>query len=155
MTQAIEYLTTRSLPPLNLNPSDPYEAINFLCANILFYELSLMLQIKTLERAIAANIEAACGSGLDTQIFLRFARACYETVKIPMKGLLGSWIKRYLSDHLYELVEGGVHEEINEIGGSLNTQLVEVFAENFKAKAAAMPGMSVLGNKVKSEKLGG
>lgn len=74
----------------------------------------------------------------DAEVFLSFATDCYGPGhKIQPDSTLSQLIKAQLAEHLAELIECDAVAQINDIGGTPNKQLVEVFMESYKADRAA------------------
>lgn len=131
--QAIEYLSAGILEPLNLESCDiSWEVLKEL---IYLYDLAILLEIDVLQHAIVNHI--AKGPALSPYILVDFAAECYrkgkESHEVAPDCLLGQFLKTKLADSLPALVESGAVLEVNNIGGTLCKQLVEVYTENFQA----------------------
>lgn len=133
VTQAIEYVSDGILEPLDVE--NGYSCLETLTELVYLYDFAVSLSIEDLQHAIVEHV--AAGEGLAPETFVSFAVECYregkDGHKVTPDCLLGQFIKKNLADHLPALVEGGAVNDIKEIGGTLNKQLVEVFMEDFMA----------------------
>ncbi|KAK4541944.1 hypothetical protein LTR36_007308 [Oleoguttula mirabilis] len=135
--QVIEYLSDGLLQPLDVG--DAQNRHDTFVDLIYLYDMGVALSIGKLQHNIVAHI-ANCDD-LATEAFVTFAAECYregkDSHKITPDCVLGQFIKQYLADNLQTLVESGAVDDIKEIGGTLNKQLLEVFMADYVSKQTA------------------
>ncbi|KAK5127259.1 hypothetical protein LTR08_004475 [Meristemomyces frigidus] len=131
--QAVEYLAYGKLKTLDVgNWGQCFDTLTEL---IYLYDFGVTLSIDELQHAVVDHITEC--DGLAPDMFVHFAAECYREGKghkITPDCLLGQFIKKNLGLHLPGLVESGAVNDIKEVGGTLNKQLVEVFTDFYMAQ---------------------
>ena len=131
MIQTIEYLTDGILG--SIDTGKPKACLEGFYNLLDLYDLSVTLKIQQLEVAVIELI-SQYRDALNVPLFIRFASECYRAGrghKVTEGCPIGQFIKAYIAQHLQFLIETGAIDEIKNLGGTLNKQLVEVFTENF------------------------
>lgn len=136
MLEAIDYLTTGYLPPIN-NSNTP----NRLASLKNLWDLcifAMTLDIPDLEDACVTRIiDGAHALSLAT--WVEFANFCCDGeksggVKLTSGSKMGKWIVAKLADNLRELDQGGWIDSIKKRKGTLKEFLIDVIVERLRMK---------------------
>lgn len=135
LVRAIEYVGGALIPPIDASAGDVQRTLAELLA---VYDVSIGLEIKTLEEKILNHIESC--PGMSTEAFLTFARTVYagdensDLAGHATDSSIGKLIKRKLAVLLPQLLQDGTVRSIKAEGGTLSNELLEVMIDYYSGK---------------------
>lgn len=135
LVRAIEYVGGALLSPIDASIPNVQQTLAELLA---VYDVSIGLEIKTLEEKILNHIESC--PEMPTETFLTFARTVYagdengDLAGHATDSSIGKLIKRKLAVLLPQLLQDGTVRSIKAEGGILSNELLEVMIDHYSGK---------------------